>query len=86
MEKYKPLRMKQTFTQFQLVRMIYGETTPAETDLLLELALSVPDLGATLADLQAGKRALDGLETAPPARLLDRIMAYSAATQPAPAN
>jgi hypothetical protein len=83
---YKSLRMKQTFTQLQLVRLVYGETTPSEADMLLELALTVPELGESLADLQAGKQALDGFLPAPPAVAIDRILAHSLATHPAPAN
>ena len=54
--------------------------------MLLELALTIPELGESLADLHAGKQALDGFSPAPPAHAIDRILAHSLATHPAPAN
>lgn len=78
--------MKHDFTQLQLTRLVYGETTQAESDLLRELAMSVPRLGASLADMIAAKEALDRDSFLPPDRTLDRILVYSAASAPVSAS
>ena len=44
--------MKQDFTHLQLTRLVYDETTKAETDMLLELAVTVPQIAASLETLK----------------------------------
>ncbi len=78
--------MKQTFTPFQLTRLVYGETTKAESDMLLELAQTVPQIGETLAALKAGKKALGEARYNPSDRVINRILAHSAATAPVSAR
>lgn len=86
MSVYKLPRMTQTFTHSQLIRLVYGETTPAETDMLKELAAIVPEIGQSLAELEAGKAALDDSFLFPSAGVLDQILAHSRDTMPLPAN
>ena len=50
--------MKHDFTQLQLTRLVYGETTKAEEDMLLELSVSIPQLADYLKTLQIAKKAL----------------------------
>jgi hypothetical protein len=78
--------MKQIFTQLQLTRLVYGETTKAESDMLLELVRTVPSLAASLDELEKGKAALGEDRFIPTDLSINRIMAYSAATAPVSAN
>jgi len=77
---YKILSMKHEFTQLQLTRLVYGETTKAENDMLLELVLSVPQMAESLDELSKAKKALDTIRQGPSDLVMNRIMAYSAAT------
>ena len=77
---YKILSMKHEFTQLQLTRLVYGETTKAENDMLLELVLSVPQMAESLDELSKAKKALDTIKQGPSDLVMNRIMAYSAAT------
>ena len=77
---YKILSMKHEFTQLQLTRLVYGETTKAESDMLLELVLTVPHMAASLEALSTAKDALGSVEKGPSDLVMNRIMAYSAAT------
>lgn len=78
--------MKHEFTQLQLTRLVYGETTKAETDMLLELVLSVPQMAENLNALSTAKNALGKIQIAPSELVIDRIMAYSASTAPVSAS
>lgn len=77
---YKILSMKHEFTQLQLTRLVYGETTKAETDMLLELVVTVPQMAESLSVLSAAKDALGAPQMAPSDLVINRIMAYSAST------
>ena len=83
---YKILSMKHEFTQLQLTRLVYGETTKAENDMLLELVLSVPQLAESLNELSVAKAALGTIQAAPSELVINRIMAYSASTAPVSAS
>lgn len=72
--------MKHEFTQLQLTRLVYGETTKAETDLLLELVSTVPQIAESYVALKAGKQALGTIPMMPSERIINRILAYSAST------
>ena len=78
--------MKHDFTQLQLTRLVYGETTKAETDMLLELALSVPQIGESLLTLKKGKEALGNDRFSPSEKVINRILGYSASTAPVSAS
>ena len=82
----KTLSMKHAFTQLQLTRLVYGETTKAEKDLLLELVSSVPQMAESYRVLKAGKDALDMIPLSPSTRVINRILAYSASTVPVSAS
>lgn len=77
---YKNLSMKHEFTQLQLTRLVYGETTKAENDMLHELVLSVPQMAESLKELSRAKKALDMIKQGPSDLVMNRIMAYSAVT------
>ena len=83
---YKILSMKHEFTQLQLTRLVYGETTKAETDMLLELALTIPQMAEDLSILSSAKDALNVSQVAPSDLVINRILAYSAATAPVSAG
>ena len=76
----KTLSMKHAFTQLQLTRLVYGETTKAETDLLLELVDTLPQIAETYEELKAGRDALGTIPVLPSERTINRILAYSAST------
>ncbi len=78
--------MKEEFTQLQLTRLIYGETTKAEYDLLNELAASVPQIANTLETLQKGKEALGNARFSPSERVINAILGYSASSAPVSAS
>lgn len=78
--------MKHDFTQLQLTRLIYGETTSAEADMLFELTASVPSLDESLTALLEAKKALGEDRFVPTDLTLHRIMVYSAATAPVSAS
>ena len=77
---YKILSMKHEFTQLQLTKLVYGESTQAETDMLLELVLTVPQMADCLHTLSVAKEALANNTMTPSEKAINRIMAYSAAT------
>jgi hypothetical protein len=83
---YKNLSMKHDFTPLQLTRLVYGETTKAETDMLLELVLTVPQVARTLEDLTLAKEALGKVKAGPSDLVINRIMAYSASSAPVSAS
>jgi hypothetical protein len=82
----KTLSMKHDFTQLQLTRLVYGETTKAETDLLLELVCTVPQIAETFGTLKAGKEALGTNLLSPSEQVINKILAYSATTVPVSAS
>jgi len=83
---FKQLSMKHEFTQLQLTRLVYGETTKAETDMLLELAASVPQIAVTLEALEKGKKVLGEDRFIPSDRIINRILGYSASSAPVSAS
>ena len=83
---YKILSMKQEFTQLQLTRLVYGETTKAESDMLLELAQTVPQIAKTLETLKKGKEALGKDRFSPSEMVINRILGYSASSAPVSAS
>jgi hypothetical protein len=78
--------MKQEFTQLQLTRLVYGETTKAERDMLLELALTVPQIEESLETLKKGKEALGRDRFSPSDMVINSILGYSASSAPVSAN
>lgn len=78
--------MKHTFTQLQLTRLVYDETTKAEKDMLLELAGSVSDIQASYDELKKGRAALGEDRFIPSDLVINRILGYSASTAPVSAN
>jgi hypothetical protein len=78
--------MKQAFTQLQLTRLVYGETTKAESDLLLELAETIPQIGKTLETLQKGKEALGKDRFSPSDKVINSLLGYSASSAPVSAS
>jgi hypothetical protein len=83
---FKQLSMKHEFTQLQLTRLVYGETTKAETDMLLELASSIPQIAETLETLEMGRKALGEDRFIPSDRIINRILGYSASSAPVSAS
>ena len=83
---YKILSMKQEFTQLQLTRLVYGETTKAETDMLLELAGTVPQIANSLEVLIKGKEALGNDRFSPSDMVINSILGYSASSAPVSAS
>ncbi len=83
---YKILSMKQEFTQLQLTRLVYGETTKAESDMLLELAQTVPQIAKTLETLKKGIEALGKDRFSPSEMAINRILGYSASSAPVSAS
>ena len=78
--------MKHDFTQLQLTRLVYEETTKAETDMLLELAITVPQIAETLETLRKGREALGEDRFIPSDFVINRILGYSASTSPVSAS
>ena len=83
---YQKLSMKQNFTYLQLTRLVYGETTKAETDMLLELAGTVPQIADSLEILTKGKEALGNDRFSPSDMVINRILGYSASSAPVSAS
>ena len=78
--------MKHDFTQLQLTRLVYEETTQAETEMLLELAITVPQIAETLETLRKGREALGEDRFIPSDFVINRILGYSASTSPVSAS
>jgi len=83
---FKQLSMKHEFTQLQLTRLVYGETTKAESDMLLELVSTVPQIAESFETLQMGKKALGEDRFIPSDLIINRILGYSASSAPVSAN
>jgi hypothetical protein len=83
---YKILSMKHEFTHLQLTRLVYGETTKAESDMLLELAQTVPQIAKSLETLKEGKEALGRDRFSPSEMVINRILGYSASSAPVSAS
>ncbi len=83
---FKLLSMKHDFTQLQLTRLVYGETTKAESDMLLELASTIPQMAESLRTLKMGRNALGEDRFIPSDLIINRILGYSASTAPVSAN
>ena len=86
LEVYKILSMKHEFTHLQLTRLVYGETTKAETDMLLELASTVPQIADSLTTLRKGKAILGEARFSPSEMVINRILGYSASSAPVSAS
>lgn len=78
--------MKPKFTQLQLTRLVYGETTKAESDMLLELATIVPQIANTLETLRKGKEALGKDRFSPSNKVINSLLGYSASSAPVSAS
>ena len=78
--------MNKDFTQLQLTRLIYGETTKAESDMLFELVATVPHLAQTLKTLKKGKEALGKERFSPSDQVINSILGYSASSAPVSAS
>jgi hypothetical protein len=78
--------MKPKFTQLQLTRLVYGETTKAESDMLLELATIVPQIANTLETLRKGKEALGKDRFSPSDKVINSLLGYSASSAPVSAS
>jgi hypothetical protein len=77
---YQILSMKQEFTYLQLTRLVYNETTKAETDMLLELSQTVPQIADALDILKKGKETLGNARFSPSQMVINRILGHSAST------
>ncbi len=69
--------MKQNFTLNQLTRLLYKETTPEETAMLLELTALCPPLEEQFEEMRSNKQVLDELVLSPSAESVNTILAYS---------
>ena len=69
--------MKQNFTLNQLTRLLYEETTPEETSMLLELTELCPPLGEQFEEMRSNKQILDELVLSPSPQSIQNILAYS---------
>jgi hypothetical protein len=78
--------MKHEFTQLQLTRLVYGETSKAESDMLLELVSTVPQIAESFETLQMGKKMLGEDRFIPSDLIINRILGYSASSAPVSAN
>ncbi len=78
--------MNKEFTQLQLTRLVYGETTKAESDMLFELAATVPQIANTLETLKKGKEALGKDRFSPSEKVINFLLGYSASSAPVSAN
>ena len=69
--------MKQNFTLNQLTRLLYKETTPEETAMLLELTELCTPLGEQFEEMRSNKQILDELVLSPSPESVNQILAYS---------
>jgi hypothetical protein len=69
--------MKQNFTLNQLTRLLYKETTPEETAMLLELTALCTPLKEQLEEMRSNKQLLDEFALSPSSRSVQNILAYS---------
>ena len=69
--------MTKDFTLNQLTRLLYKETTPAESSMLIELVDLCPPLNEKFENLKAGKALLDNISYSPSQKSVENILAYS---------
>ena len=69
--------MKQNFTLNQLTRLLYEETTPEETAMLLEITELCTPLKEQFEEMRSNKQLLDGLVLSPSPQSIQNILAYS---------
>jgi hypothetical protein len=66
-----------TFTQEDLVRYLYGETSPYKSELIRQALESDYSLREQLEQLEQSKKLLDQVDVQPRKELLDKIFAYA---------
>ncbi|MEZ5014089.1 MAG: hypothetical protein R2794_07345 [Chitinophagales bacterium] len=69
--------MTKTITQDNLIRFMYGETTPEESSLIEEALRSDWELKELYETLQEGKAELDKVKLSPRKEVVDKILRYS---------
>lgn len=69
--------MVESFTLNQCVRLMYGETTPEESNMLTEIISGNDRLRAEFEDMQKGFRALGTTLLSPKAEVTKAILKYS---------
>jgi hypothetical protein len=69
--------MIKTFTQNDVIRYVYDETSYEENELIAHFLLTDADLQAFYYEVLEMKRRLDKVQLAPPDRVVHNIMAYS---------
>ena len=69
--------MKQIFTQKDLIRFLYGETDPVESDLIKEALFQDFELQNTYLELKATKNELDSVSYEPAQTSVDIILKHS---------
>lgn len=69
--------MTQNFTLNQLTRLFYGETSEAESSMLLELVELCAPLKASYLQMKEGFDRLDDLALQPTQETVNKILAYS---------
>ena len=70
--------MKQNFTLNQLTRLLYKETTPEETAMLLELTDLCAPLKVQFEEMKTGMRQLDEISLTPSSDSILNVLKYSA--------
>ena len=70
--------MKQNFTLNQLTRLLYNETTPEETAMLLELTDLCAPLKVQFEEMKTGMRQLDEISLSPSSDSILTVLKYSA--------
>lgn len=69
--------MKQSFTLNQCVRLIYGETSPQESAMLMEIISGNEKLKAEFDDMQIVFSALESESRGPSTEVTQSILKYS---------
>jgi hypothetical protein len=70
--------MKQSFTLNQLTRLLYKETTPEESVMLIELTELCAPLKEQFEEMKMGKKELDKIDLSPSSETVLEILKYSA--------
>lgn len=70
--------MKQSFTLNQLTRLLYKETTPAETVMLIELTELCAPLKEQFEEMKMGMKELEKTSLSPSSETVLEILKYSA--------
>lgn len=69
--------MIKTFTQIDLIRFIYNETTPGESKEIRKALLFDNELSEQFKQLKECIRKLDGIEEVPSQKIVRNILEYS---------